>query len=65
MYFLSFILDQTMDVKTMDFQDSSFDLIVDKATFDSIICGESSTKNINKALSEIYRVLKENGVYVM
>jgi len=49
----------------MDFDDCSFDMVIDKATFDSVICGEGSTKNIEKMMDEVYRVLKDDGVYLM
>ena len=49
----------------MDLQDGSYDVVIDKATFDSIVCAEGSTDNIDKVLSEIHRVLKQDGVYLM
>ena len=54
-----------MDVRAIDFPENSFDAIIDKGTFDSVICGEGSNTNANKMLSEIYRVLSANGVYIM
>ncbi len=38
----------------MEFKNEQFDLIIDKGLFDSILCGEMSNKNINKALQEIH-----------
>ena len=29
----------------MDFEPGSFDVVIDKATIDSLLCGESSTHN--------------------
>jgi ubiquinone/menaquinone biosynthesis C-methylase UbiE len=52
-----------MDVRAMEFKNEQFDFIIDKGFFDSILCGEMSNKNINKALSEIHRVLKPGGTY--
>lgn len=47
-----------MDVRAMDnFESGGFDLVLDKGTLDSILCGDSSTSNAQKTLSEIYRVL--------
>ncbi|EAS02154.2 kinase domain protein (macronuclear) [Tetrahymena thermophila SB210] len=54
-----------MDVRNMEFEAKSFDCVMDKGTLDSILCGESSTSNANKAISEIYRVLTPKGVYVL
>jgi len=35
-----------MDVRAMDnFETGSFDLVVDKGTLDSVLCGDSSTAN--------------------
>ena len=65
MYYLVYQVDETMDVRNMEYEDGSFDMVIDKATFDSVICGENSTKNIEKMLTEIHRVLKDDGVYVM
>lgn len=57
----------------MEFPENSFDCVIDKGTFDSVVvcffylnkCGEGSTTNANKMLSEIYRVLNQNGTYIM
>lgn len=62
-----------MDVRAMDFPENSFDAVIDKGTFDSVVvrsifilqCGEGSNTNANKMLAEIYRVLSQNGTYVM
>jgi len=53
-----------MDVRSMDSPDASFNVVVDKGTLDSVLCGESSTGNVQKALNEITRVLDSKGVYV-
>jgi ubiquinone/menaquinone biosynthesis C-methylase UbiE len=53
-----------MDVRAMDFPDGSFEAVIDKATLDSVLCGEGSTVNANKMISEIYRVLGPAGVYI-
>ena len=31
-----------MDVKSLQYEDNSFDVCIDKACFDSILCGENS-----------------------
>jgi len=53
-----------MDGRAMELDDASFNVVVDKATLDSILCGEGSTHNSQKMLSEISRVLRPNGVYI-
>eukprot|EP00742_Colponemidia_sp_Colp-10_P000659 GILJ01000718.1.p1 GENE.GILJ01000718.1~~GILJ01000718.1.p1 ORF type:complete len:211 (+),score=25.02 GILJ01000718.1:72-704(+) len=54
-----------MDARSIDYPDHSFDVVMDKGTLDSMLCGEGSTTNVQKMLSEIYRVLAPNGVYII
>ena len=56
---------QQMNCTALEFPDEAFDAVIDKGTIDSILCGEGSTSNVGKALSEITRVLKPNGVLLM
>eukprot|EP00928_Gymnodinium_smaydae_P079287 TRINITY_DN63255_c0_g1_i1.p1 TRINITY_DN63255_c0_g1~~TRINITY_DN63255_c0_g1_i1.p1 ORF type:complete len:227 (+),score=45.52 TRINITY_DN63255_c0_g1_i1:57-683(+) len=53
-----------MDGRAMELADGSFDIVLDKATLDSILCGEGSTHNAQKYLQEASRVLKSSGVYI-
>ncbi len=56
---------KVMDVLEMnDFKQSEFNVVVDKGTLDSILCGDNSEPNAIKMLSEIYRVLAPNGIYI-
>ena len=55
---------QQMNCTALEFPDESFDVVLDKGTLDSVLCGEGSTSNAGKTLSEITRVLKPNGVLV-
>uniref|UniRef100_A0ACD5ZSM8 Uncharacterized protein n=1 Tax=Avena sativa TaxID=4498 RepID=A0ACD5ZSM8_AVESA len=55
-----------MDVKNMsDFESGSFDAVIDKGTLDSIMCGQNSQEHATMMLEEVYRILKDNGVYIM
>lgn len=54
-----------MDMRQMDFENGAFDVVIDKATIDSLLCGESSTKNAEMALKEIHRVLSNDGVFIL
>lgn len=54
-----------MDSRAMEFEDEQFELIIDKALLDCILCGESTNKNISKHLGEVNRVMKPNGVYMI
>ncbi|EGR34823.1 protein kinase domain protein [Ichthyophthirius multifiliis] len=53
-----------MDVKIMDLPNSSFDIVIDKGTLDSVICGENTVTNAMKALTNISQILKPNGIYI-
>jgi len=43
--------------KRLPFEDQSFDLIVCKATFDSILCGEGSVSSAKNVIAECSRIL--------
>ncbi|KAL4493561.1 hypothetical protein ABPG72_004054 [Tetrahymena utriculariae] len=55
------------DVRNMKgkFANNSFDCVIDKGTLDSVLCGEYSRQNSFKMLSEISRVLSQDGVYIV
>ena len=53
-----------MNMLELQFPDGAFNAVVDKGTLDSILCGEGSTNNVAKALSEVQRVLTDDGVYM-
>ncbi|MCO5569195.1 hypothetical protein L7F22_022905 [Adiantum nelumboides] len=56
----------TMDVLDMSFfEDCSFDAVIDKGTLDSIMCGMGAPCNAEIMLTEISRVLKPGGVYIL
>ena len=53
-----------MDMRGMDFPDGVFDVVIDKATLDSVLCAEGSLILASKCLSEISRVLSPEGTFV-
>eukprot|EP00439_Symbiodinium_sp_Y106_P069217 s1744_g11.t2 len=53
-----------MDGRSMELPDASFNVVIDKACLDSILCGEGSTHNAQKLLTEVSRILQPNGVYI-
>ena len=53
-----------MDVRQLQYQDGTFDAVIDKGTFDSILCGDGSGPNAEQMLKEIHRVLAPQGVYI-
>lgn len=50
-----------MNLTALDFPDETFDVVIAKASFDAVLCGEGSTANIAKFCSEVSRVLKPTG----
>lgn len=56
---------ETGDVKKMRFKKGMFDLIIDKGTFDEMMCSEDCKSDTNAMLKEIFRVLSDNGVYII
>lgn len=62
---LSAIQNTLMDVRSMEFGDSSFDVVIDKATLDSILCGEGGAQSGARLLSEVARVLKPGGQFLL
>ena len=53
----------TMDCTHLEFDDGVFDYAFDKGTIDALMCGEDSTENVNKTLSEAHRVLSPGGLF--
>jgi ubiquinone/menaquinone biosynthesis C-methylase UbiE len=56
---------QTADAAALPFAKREFDVVVDKGTLDSLLTAPSSSKVASICLSEVVRVLKPNGIYVM
>jgi len=57
---------KVMDVTSMpEYAAGSFDVIIDKGTLDAVLCGEGSVSSCDKMLSEISRVLKAGGTFLM
>jgi ubiquinone/menaquinone biosynthesis C-methylase UbiE len=54
-----------MDVRKLDYPDSSFDIAIDKSTMDALLCGENSFLNVAIMTKEVQRVLKNDGVYMV
>lgn len=54
----------TMDVLEMKFKSGEFNVVVDKGTLDSVLCGDNSVPNAEKMASEVYKVLSPGGVYI-
>jgi len=53
---------QTMDATDLKFSDGQFNVIMDKGTLDTLLCGDNSTANAAKYCAEASRVLQSDGV---
>jgi len=55
-----------MDAREMSLMpDGCFDVVIDKGLFDALLCSENRGANIKQLLSELFRVLKPGGVYLL
>lgn len=53
-----------MNVTDMsDLKNNEFNVIIDKGTLDSVLCGENSIPLVDKMMREVYRLLDNNGAY--
>lgn len=54
-----------MNVTDMsEFQNEQFTVVIDKATLDSVFCGENALPLVEKIMIEIHRVLTVGGVFI-
>eukprot|EP00760_Papus_ankaliazontas_P025475 PhM_4_TR2734/c0_g1_i1/m.9197 len=53
-----------MDGTKMEFPDGTFDLVIDKATTDSLLCGSNSFHIVYQLNKQISRVMKKGAHYV-
>ena len=56
---------ETGDIAKMKFPSNSFDYVFDKATIDTLICGDNSNKVVGALLKEIARVMKPGGTFIL
>ena len=54
-----------MDVRELRFGDEAFDLIVDKGTLDSVVCGPDVKKAVREYLTGLSRVLRSGGLLLV
>ena len=54
-----------MDCRSLDFETSSFDLVIDKGTMDSMLCSGHSYMDVARMLTQVHRVLKPGGIYFL
>ena len=56
---------ETGDITKMKFPNNHFDFVFDKATLDTLVCGDNSNKVIVSLLKEIARVMKPGGTFIL
>lgn len=56
---------EVMDVRELRFGDEAFDLIVDKGTLDSVVCGTDVKKAVSEYLTGLSRVLRSGGLLLV
>ena len=54
-----------MDCRELAFDDGSFDVVLDKALFDVVLCGAANLSSVSLMTAEAYRVLRPGGSYVV
>ena len=59
---MQWLVDDALD---MQFDDESFDAVLDKSTLDAILCGKQPALKASQMLAEVQRVLKTGGVYII
>ena len=60
---MSFKVMDVLDMK--EFQDEEFNVVFDKALLDSVLCGENALDTVKNMMKEIYRVLVDEGFYII
>ena len=48
-----------------EFTNGSFNVVLDKALLDSVLCGENALPIVDKMINEIYRVMVNGGYYIV
>ncbi|TFJ86816.1 hypothetical protein NSK_001904 [Nannochloropsis salina CCMP1776] len=56
---------QHMNACALNFPDASFNVVLDKGTLDSILCGNGSLNNGAMMCMEVSRVLKADGIFIV
>jgi SAM-dependent methyltransferase len=49
---------------TSEFGINSFDAVIDKGTFDAMMCGKNNTLNVSRLCEEVSKVLKKGGIFL-
>ena len=52
---------EVMDATDLKYQDNYFDVVIEKATIDTLLCGINPSYSVSLMISEMERVLKPTG----
>ncbi len=55
---------QVMDCRNMEFDDETFDAVLDKGCLDTLLAGETSQDNVSDFLEGVARIIKTGGTYM-
>lgn len=55
---------ETSNVLDMKYQNESFEVVIEKALLDSILCKKDGTRDAFKMLKEVHRVLVSKGYFI-
>ena len=58
---MAFKVMNALDMK--EFLTGTFNIVIDKGTLDSVLCGDNSESNAQKMISEVFRILAPGGYY--
>jgi ubiquinone/menaquinone biosynthesis C-methylase UbiE len=53
-----------MDVRSMEFSDESYDAVLDKGCYDTVLAGEQGERDADKFLQGVARILRPKGVFM-
>jgi ubiquinone/menaquinone biosynthesis C-methylase UbiE len=57
---------KVMNAENMsEFNDGQFNVVIDKALLDSMLCGENALPIVDKMINEVHRVLCNEGVFIV
>jgi ubiquinone/menaquinone biosynthesis C-methylase UbiE len=57
---------KVMNAENMsEFSDGQFNVVIDKALLDSMLCGENALPIVDKMINEVHRVLSNDGIFII
>jgi len=56
---------EVMDCSALTYEDASFDVVIDKATADAVVCCPEGQDLVGKLFQESHRVLKPKGTFIL